>query len=193
MTKDITEKCMQSDFKWSVTKFISIASQFKSVLDIGCGTGRILKKIKAKKRYGIDVCQAVIDKARENNNVCLGDPDFFCFDLKYLDKCWRTRVQLVYGFDIIEHFTKPHALQLLKTIEDIVTHQIILFIPVGNHPQTKDDRGFKNDYYQTHRSIWYPQDMEELGYKVWYYPNWHKSFVNKEKGAMWCQKIFKGV
>lgn len=192
MTKDIIEKCMQSDFKWSTNHLISFANQFNTVMDIGCGVGRILKQICAKKRYGIDACQTVIERARYGNNVCLGDPDFFCFDLKFLGKCWHTRVQLVYGLDIIEHFTKPHALQLLKTIEEIASDMIILFIPVGSHPQTKDDRGFGNDYFQTHRSTWYPEDIDKLGYKVWYYPNWHNQ-PNKEKGAMWCQKIFKGA
>jgi len=161
-------------------------------MDIGCGTGNTLKKIKARHRFGIDACQAAITKAREGTFIHLDDLTFYCFDLKGLRKVWKRKVDCIIGIDIIEHFEPEDALCLLKDCEQIATKCLMFFVPVGNHPQTKDDRGFNNHFYQTHRSTWYPQDMVGLGYEVRHYPNWHKNVKPpKEKGAMWCRKILE--
>jgi len=169
--------------KWSIWTLIREASLYNSVLDIGCGTGRAIKRIKSKTRIGLDVCQAAIDVANENNNGV----EFKCANLVDLKKfCSPNSIECIIGVDIIEHFFKLDALQLISECEEIATKCLIFFVPVGNHPQTKDDRGFGNDYFQTHRSTWYPVDMEELGYTVFHYPEWHPKKV--EKGAMFCLK-----
>jgi cyclopropane fatty-acyl-phospholipid synthase-like methyltransferase len=186
---DTEEKSIVSTIDWSVAKLIELASQYNSVLDIGCGTGSTIKKVKAKHRFGIDACQAVIDAARKGN---MEGVDFYCLDLHGLAKFWKRSVECIIGIDIIEHLEPGDAVQLLKDCEQIATKCLMFFVPVGKHPQTKDDRGFGNDFYQIHRSTWYPKDMEELGYEVRHYPEWHKNVKPpKEKGAMWCRKILE--
>ena len=172
--------------RWQISTLISIASQYDSVLDVGCGTGNILKRIRSDYRIGIDACLKVILQAGRNAN----DVIFQCRDLLEIDfGAWRM-FDFVYGVDIIEHFEKDVAIDLISKLESCASKRLVFFIPVGNHPQTRDDRGFNNHIYQTHRSVWHPKDMEDLGYKVWHYPDWHKNIKPpKEKGAMWCQKI----
>jgi ubiquinone/menaquinone biosynthesis C-methylase UbiE len=172
--------------KWSIRKVIQEASKYNSVLDIGCGAGRLIKRIQAPVRVGIDACQQVIDEANKKNNGVV----FGCLDLIHLDALYpENYIECVVGIDIIEHFEKEDAIKLLQECERIASKCLIFFVPVGNHPQTKDDRGFGNDHYQTHRSTWYPKDMKKLGYEVFHYPNWHKNIKPpKEKGAMFCLK-----
>ena len=178
--------------KWSIRETIREASKYDSVLDIGCGTGKLIKQIAANRRYGIDACQKAIDIANVVTKVGNSNVLFGCFDLKNLGeepKLLDKSIECVIGIDIIEHFSKEEAIKLIHTCEKIASKCLIFFVPVGNHPQTKDDRGLGNDHYQTHRSTWYPEDMEKLGYEVFHYPNWHKNIKPpKEKGAMFCLK-----
>jgi len=172
---------------WTVGKLIKLISQFDSVLDIGCGNGRIIKKVDAPIRWGVDICQAAITQAKQKN------PDSVKF---IVDKLCNLSlhfgpksIDCVIGIDIIEHFHYIEAVELLHTCDVIARKCLIFFVPVGNHPQTEDDRGYSNDHYQTHRSTWYPEMMKMFGYNVNLYPNWHKNIKPpKEKGAMWCLK-----
>jgi SAM-dependent methyltransferase len=173
--------------KWSTKRVIDTVSGYTSVLDIGCGTGNTISRVRALRRYGIDGCAAAISVARQKCN----DVIFEIFDLKSLEQFWKHgHVDCVIGLDIVEHFFPKDAVRLIKACEAIATKHLIFFIPVGKHVQIRDDRGFGNHYYQTHRSTWYPHDMAGLGYEVFHYPDWHKNpGPGKEKGAMWCQKI----
>lgn len=171
---------------WSIVRLIEIASEYDSVLDIGCGSGSTIKRINAKERVGIDICHAAIRAARVNNNGV----EFVYENLSELLSI-RT-FECVIGVDIIEHFEMDDAIKLLEVCEATATKNLMFFVPVGNHPQIKDDRGFGNNYFQTHRSTWYPEDMEKLGYEVDFYPDWHKNAgPEKDKGAMWCRKILE--
>jgi SAM-dependent methyltransferase len=191
MTKIITETstALVCD-RWSTQRIIKEASKYKSVLDVGCGSGRVIKAIKSRDRYGVDVCTKALEAAKEDNNGVT----FRELDLTRVIHGTDSlpEVECVIGLDIIEHFTKEDAVLLLVHLEGLVSKCLMWFIPVGHHPQFKDDRGFGNDYYQTHRSTWQPEDMERLGYDVWFYPNWHKNNKPpKQKGAMWCRKILE--
>lgn len=176
--------------KWSIQKLIQVASTYDSVLDIGCGNGTLIKKIRAERKLGIDACLKAIKDAGKSTKV---NTSFMCRDLANLDSMVEPKsFDCVIGVDIIEHFVKEDAIKLIKMCEDIATKRIVFFIPVGNHPQTSDDRGYNNHHFQTHRSTWYPEDMEKLCYEVFHYPDWHKNIKSpKEKGAMWCQKILE--
>lgn len=182
MTKVINEKSIAYTPKWSIRKVIEEASKYDSVLDVGCGSGSMINAIRAERRYGIDICQAAIDRATIRNNGVR----FIVGNLSNIENI-SPIVECVTGIDIVEHFDKEQAIQFVEKCEGRATKKVIFFVPVGNHPQTHDDRGFGNDYYQTHRSSWYPKDFEELGYDVYFYPDWHKN-PEKDKGAMFCIK-----
>ena len=192
MIHTITETSTPSTIKWKTDKLVQLASQHRSVLDIGCGDGHVIKQVKAEERFGIDVCAKAITKAKRHNNGV----KYYCFDLMRVVEGFQAlpRVDCIVGMDIVEHLWVADAKKLLGVCERACAKCLIFFIPVGHHPQTTDDRGFGNDFFQTHRSTWYPEDMESLGYEVWHYPNWHKNIKPpKEKGAMWCQKLLAKI
>jgi SAM-dependent methyltransferase len=186
MIEIVTDKT-KSSVQWKTSYMIAQASKYDSVLEIGCSTGKIIAQIKAGTRIGIDACERAISIARSERPRVL----YQVCDLNNTELIGIREVECIIGQDIIEHLFKIKARELLRWIETVATKRIILFIPVGYHPQTKDDRGMGNDYYQTHRSTWYPEDMERLGYDVWFYPNWHPRHTKKEKGAMWCEKMLE--
>jgi len=166
---------------------INHASGYHAVLDIGCGPGTHLKKVRAPRRVGIDAWRPEIDLARK-------DPQM---GLVFLEACIEDMALLfvpdsfdcVMGIDIIEHFDKDYVLDyLLPTCERIATCGAVFFIPAGVHEQTSDVRGLDNHELQTHRSIWYPADMKQLGYNVAFNPTYYRPQPGKERGAMVCIK-----
>jgi cyclopropane fatty-acyl-phospholipid synthase-like methyltransferase len=170
-----------------VRSLVEIASQYNSVLDIGCGSGSTIIKIRSKIRYGIDVCDKALKVAERRNNGV----EFINMDLNRVinEECDLPVVECIYGIDIVEHFPLLQSAALIQICNKTALKCLMWFIPVGHHPQSKDDRGFGNHYFQTHRSKWFPEMIAKLGYDVWYYPEWHKNIKPpKSKGAMWCLK-----
>jgi len=168
-----------------IDKVIRQASCYDSVLDIGCGPGLHLKKIEASRKVGIDVWPKEIDLAREN---CDPNTVFIEADLRELGLIYGPNsFECIIGIDIVEHFDKRYVLdELLPSCENIASHCVIFFVPTGIHVQTEDVRGLDNHFYQTHRSTWYPKDMEDKGYMVVHEPKYFRPQPNKERGAMIC-------
>ena len=76
---------------------------------------------------------------------------------------------------------------MLKKAERIAKKDIILFVPEGLDPQDKDDRGFGNDYYMTHRSVWYREDLKKLGFTIRVWDKFHIHNQNLNN-ALFCVK-----
>lgn len=166
-----------------IPDFIDIASTCNSVMEIGCGTGNIIQRIKAATRIGLDAFRPVMDSMQEGVVNIQYDLNLGISNL-FLDNT----LDCIIGIDVIEHLHKSAAFELLKDCESIARKYLMFFVPVGEHPQVKDDRGFGNDYYQTHRSSWSPKEMEVLGYDVCFIENYHNQ-PNKDTGAMFCLKM----
>ncbi|HEC61905.1 MAG TPA: class I SAM-dependent methyltransferase [bacterium] len=168
-------------------EIVKEASEYQSVLEVGCGKGHYIRQVRALERAGIDIFKPAIDIANESS----GGIRFIVLDaLKMVERFGPNSFECVIGLDIVEHFDMQNATQLIVQCEVVAAKCVMFFIPVGNHPQTEDDMGLGNDYYQTHRSTWYPEYMRSLGYEVWHYPDWHKNAPpEKEKGAMCCRKV----
>jgi hypothetical protein len=76
-------------------------------------------------------------------------------------------------FDFLEHLTKEQALQVLDRIK---AKQVVMFIPIqdkfrrgldeliGMQTEAKESNGVLNQ----HLSLWTPEELEELGFKVYY-------------------------
>ena len=169
---------------WSVPKLIEIASKYNSVLDIGCGSGNLIRRVDAKIRMGVDAYDG-FKKDWDNKTAKSKGLRFLCQNIGTIydeTSRWRGKFECVYGLDIIEHLEKWEAVKFLGVADLIAIKCLMWFIPVGNHPQEATE-----NLYMKHKSEWYPEDMEKLGYNVDYYPNWHNQ-EGKDKGAMWCWK-----
>jgi hypothetical protein len=63
--------------------------------------------------------------------------------------------------------------------------RIVLFVPLGLHPQTADVFNMGGDHWQTHRSTWEPADLEALGFDVAVWDGYHHQ-PGKDSRAAFC-------
>ena len=87
------------------------------------------------------------------------------------------KADIITFFDILEHLTKEDALKVLSICN---AKQIIMFIPIQDklrqpletletmQRQSKTD----NKRMTQHLSLWTPEEMKELGFKVWHKDNY---------------------
>lgn len=98
------------------------------------------------------------------------------------------RWDFVLGVDFIEHLARDHAHLVIANMK-MAEHAVILFVPEGNHPQDKDFYSMGGDHWQTHRSTWYAEDLEQLGFTVERWVDFHRWAVNdrgNDPGALWA-------
>lgn len=58
--------------------------------------------------------------------------------------------------DVLEHFTRDDAFELLRQLKRVCRQKIILFLPFGETPQ--DEYG--GNPHQRHQSTWSPEDFD---------------------------------
>lgn len=92
---------------------------------------------------------------------------------------------VAFGIDFIEHLTLEDALVVVEGMKRVAS-KVVLFVPEGEHPQTKDVYGLGGDRWQTHRRTWHPMDLEALGFAVERWPDFHKHETGKAPGAMFA-------
>jgi 2-polyprenyl-3-methyl-5-hydroxy-6-metoxy-1,4-benzoquinol methylase len=127
----------------------SLISQRSRVIDIGCGTGDLLKILKDKKLgsefYGLDYA------ASAENLVKAKDADikFMCGDLFEIEI--RTMFDIVFCTEVLEHVPEP-----VKFVEKMLsfTHlggSLVITVPDG-----------RKDTWIGHRNFWSPESFEEF-------------------------------
>lgn len=136
-------------------------SGMKSVLDVGCGSSSPLGKIN-KNFYsmGIDVFESSIKKSKKakiHDHYKLGD----ILKLKsfFIPKSFDAVVAL----DVVEHFEKKDAIELINAMEKIARKKVIIFTPYGftqQHP-------YNGNPYQVHKSGWFIDDFKKRGYNIY--------------------------
>ena len=65
--------------------------------------------------------------------------------------------------DVLEHFNKEDGIEWIENLKEDF-NKIILMVPAGVFPQDVDHTGFEAHEYQTHRSSWYEEDINRLGF-----------------------------
>ena len=166
----------------------AIVNTYSSVLEIGCGTGQFLQATSCPVKVCIEGCVDLVHANLENfnrSNIKVYTMDILDMDKKFVIGTF----DCVMAIDIIEHFEMEDALHVLKMCEEVAKHAVLCFIPVGNHPQNHDPRGYDNPL-NDHKSTWYPENMEALGYTVFFDPDFHHE-PGKDSGAMLAYKFLK--
>lgn len=172
----------------STESLIAKASEYESVLDVGCGVSLLLRYVKAKVRVGVDVCA----KAVEVSRASVPGGEFICADLRNPEKIFQSprRFECAVGMDILEHLEKEDALRLLDWCDMVASECHIWFVPTGYFPYYKDAYNLGNEEFMIHRSSWVADDLAVRGYEVWDYSDWHRDHQDLEPGssigAMWC-------
>lgn len=173
----------------STNSLVARASRYRSVLDVGCGTGNLLIKITSPVKVGVDVCANALELARNRNRKA----KFYEHDVAKLDELfYENEFECVCGMDILEHLERTQGEKLLDACERIADRCIMWFVPTGWCPYSRDQYHLGNKKYMTHRSTWDKEDLACRGYEVWHFPDWHKGHRHLEPewshSAVWCVK-----
>jgi 2-polyprenyl-3-methyl-5-hydroxy-6-metoxy-1,4-benzoquinol methylase len=144
-----------------------------TVLDIGCGMGTTLKELCCPVKIGVDAHRPYLENAK------FGKPDQEFIKLHY--KAERLRelflpdsLDSVTLIDVIEHFEKEVAFDVLSQAEEIAAKKVIVFTPRGFFKQEEVDHyGLGGESYQRHRSGWEVEDFEGLGYNIIIFNKFH--------------------
>lgn len=156
--KDIISRFQDIFFYTILQKTLSNCN---SVLDIGCGSVSPLHAVR-KTFYseGIDVHKQSILESKKNkihDNYRVGR-------VEEIDKYYKPgSFDAVIALDVIEHFQKKEALELIKKMEKTARKKIVILTPNGFRKQGEYD----NNPYQVHKSGWSYNDLNKLGYSVY--------------------------
>jgi SAM-dependent methyltransferase len=132
----------------------------KSLLDVGCGQGRVGSVIKRHRdiyTVGVDAYNPYLELCKKDNSydkLIQSDVRKLSFENKSFDVVLCTQ--------LIEHLEKAEAYELIKRMEDIARKQIVITTPVGKYEAHARDG---NDL-QEHKSTWQPAELKQMGYSI---------------------------
>jgi SAM-dependent methyltransferase len=123
-----------------------------SILDIGCGTGELLKELfhvyPNAQFYGCDL-------SREAGNltvVIFPSARFYCFDAgKTQKEAFEKTVDLITCCEVLEHCSSP--IQVIKNAYQWLNRDGLFFISVPAGPMTAYDRAIGHQHHYTTKEI----------------------------------------
>lgn len=170
-------------YMWYLKRF---ADSPKTVLDLGCGDGKIMSIISDRSWQvtGIDIFPSSLKKAKETGVYKeLIKGDLIRVGRKLVKQ--KKKYDLVFCSQVIEHITRKQGEEILTLSDKLAKKRIYFGTPRGfmNQPEV-----FIGDNpYQYHKSGWSLGDFRSRGYKVYgigFYPSW------SEEGLARSENIF---
>ena len=127
-----------------INQFINL-SKIKTIADIGCGYGFLLRKIREENKsirlIGIDSDSKTIEYLKKYNIEIYPDVDSYTEDYN------KNNADLIISSHSIEHFTDPN--HFFKIIKKVIKPNGKLFLELPNTPLTKD-KYLKRPYDGSH-------------------------------------------
>lgn len=158
--KDLLRRVHDSVFGSYIDELKKETNGYQNLLDVGCGVDSPVQYLSSDMlRVGVDVYAPAIEssKRRSIHN------EYFQMNLDNLDQQFaENSFDCVLASDVIEHVTKEQGLALIKQMERIARHKVIIFTPHGFVPQDEHD----GNPWQMHKSGWEVAEMQKLGYRV---------------------------
>lgn len=127
-------------------------------LDVGCGRGRYLSKL--RNVTVIDAWPEYVMRSRAVGKIVGRIEDILP---QLSDRSFDT----VICIDVLEHLEKPAALEAIRHMCRLARRSVAIFTPDGFHPQDGSD--FAEPALrslQTHRSAWTAPELEAVGFTV---------------------------
>ena len=165
-------------YMWTLKK---IAGNPKTVLDIGCGDGEIMRIIGDKKWKitGVDIYSDSLKQAKATrmyNELIKGDLIKVCNQL--VKK--KSKYDLVFCSQVIEHITKKDGEMLLDLAEKLGKKRIYFGTPLGFMHQPHVF--YKGNPHQEHQSGWELEEFTSRGFTihgVGFKPIWSESGLGR--------------
>lgn len=92
---------------------------------------------------------------------------------------------LALAIDFLEHLTIEEADYTILLLMRCA-RKIAVFVPEGNHPQSRDAYGMGGDHWQTHRSTWDAEMLVDLGFTVERWLDFHAHAAGCDPHALWA-------
>lgn len=150
-------------YMWMLKK---IAGNPKTVIDLGCGDGSIMKIVgdKSWEITGIDIYTKSIQEAKKTGmykTLVKGNLASVAMQLVKEKK----KYDLVFCSQVIEHITRKDGEKILDLSEKLAKQRIFFGTPNGFMHQP--EIFIKGNPHQHHKSGWEISDFEKRGYKVY--------------------------
>jgi len=171
-------------YMWILRRMIGDA---KTILDLGCGDGRLMEVLSQGKKWkidGVDIFSQYIEVARQKgiyNRLIKGD-------LKRVVKrlaIKKEKYDVVFFSQVIEHIPKKEGEAVLRYLERLVGKRIIVGTPRGFMQQPKEF--LDSNPHQIHESGWTEEDFRKSGYKIYgvgIKPIWSEGGLARTKGKL---------
>lgn len=146
---------------WTDPTPIVIKKNTKTILDLGCGEGKLMEmiraRIKIRKAVGVDLFKPDLMDAKKrgtHEKLILKDIRKVNFPDKSFD--------VVLCSHVVEHLPKSQALKLIANMERMAKKQVVIASPIGEmyHPAVG------GNIHQIHLSAFTPEEFKDKGYKV---------------------------
>jgi SAM-dependent methyltransferase len=135
----------------------------KSILDIGCGELPITVKTNLKPEYsvGVDIVPKYSKIAKNYLN------EVIVSDIKYIKFCEDSFDGAV-AIDIIEHFHKKDAVNLILLMKKWARKVIIIVTPNRKQPASIDPKlpAYLKEY-QEHKCVFSQEELKDIGFSVY--------------------------
>lgn len=164
MTVDVVD---HNDFLVTINELLSDS---RTVLDVGCGVGATLAEFCCPIKIGVDAHRPYLEHAQ-----CSDQFVKINFRAERLSELFLPNsVDSVTLIDVIEHFEKETAFEVLSQVEKIAAKKVIIFTPRGFFRQLDIDHyGLGGETYQRHRSGWEVEDLQKRGYNIIIFSKFH--------------------
>lgn len=144
----------------------AIGNKKRTILDLGCGYGGLMKAISRDENWevtGIDADSSSLQLARNTlvyKNLIKGDLETVVRGLIKKKK----KFDVVLMSQVIEHLTKQKGERMLDLIEKLVLKRIVIITPNGFMEQIEES--LNGNVHQEHLSGWQKEDFTKRGYEV---------------------------
>jgi glycosyltransferase involved in cell wall biosynthesis len=172
----------------------SVLKDASRILDLGCGIGDYLRQTNSSQYVvGVDPHLPYVEKAKDRVPWATV---FNTDGISYLKES-NEQFDCILLIDVLEHLEPDDAIQLVEEAKKHCKGIILSQIPIGVHQQHHDAWNMGGEFWQTHRSTWDAETVQQLGfdhvflwkdYYTWYEEAEHKS--QDTSVAVWTVEKF---